>query len=157
MATLYFEDFTPGRVFELGERVMTEDDIVSFAREWDPQPLHLDRAAAATGDFGGLIASGWHTACVWMRMYVEEVLNRAAMLTAPGVESIRWLRPVRPGMRLRGRTRILETWRSDTAAGRGTIRLQGELLDDDGAVVMSMLGLGHALLRDGEDGDDPGG
>ena len=152
MPALYFEDFTPGRVFELGERVMTEDEIVSFAREWDPQPVHLDRTAAANGDFGGLVASGWHTACVWMRMHVDEVLNRAAMLTAPGVESIRWLRPVRPGMRLRGRTRILETWPSETAAGRGTIRLQGELVDDDGAVVMSMLARSHARLRKREGG-----
>ena len=152
MPTLYFEDFTPGRVFELGERVMTEDEIVSFAREWDPQPVHLDRTAAVNGDFGGLVASGWHTACVWMRMHVDEVLNRAAMLTAPGVESIRWLRPVRPGMRLRGRTRIIETWPSETAAGRGTIRLQGELVDDDGAVVMSMLARSHARLRKREDG-----
>jgi acyl dehydratase len=152
--TLYFEDFTPGRVFELGERLMTEDDIVSFAREWDPQPFHLDRTAAADG---GLIASGWQTVCVWMRMYVDEVLNRASMFTAPGVESIRWLRPVRPGMRLRGRTRILEAWPSETAAGRGTIRLQGELVDDDGEVVMSMLGRGHARLREGGDGDDPSG
>jgi acyl dehydratase len=157
MATLYFEDFTPGRVFELGDRVMSEDDIVAFAREWDPQPFHLDRTAAANGHFGGLIASGWHTACVWMRMYVDAVLNRAAMLTAPGVEAIRWLRPVRPGMRLRGRTMVLEAWPSETAAGRGTIRMQGELLDDDGEVVMSMLARGHARLRDGEDGDERGG
>jgi acyl dehydratase len=155
--TLYFEDFTPGRVFELGERVMTEADIVAFAREWDPQPFHLDAAAAAAGEFGGLIASGWQTACVWMRMYVDEVLNRSAVLAAPGVESIRWRRPVRPGMRLRGRAKILETWPSATGAAPGTIRMQGELVDDDGEVVMSMLALGRARTREGDDGDEPGG
>jgi acyl dehydratase len=150
---LYFEDFAVGRVFDLGERALSEDDIVSFAREWDPQPFHLDPEAAEHGEFGGLIASGWQTTCVWMRLYVDEVLNRAAMLTAPGVESVRWLRPVRPGMRLRGRTTILESWPSEQTPGRGTIRLQGELLDDDGEVVMTLVGRGHARLRGKEDGD----
>ena len=150
-ARLYFEDFAPGRVFELGERVLSEEDIVSFAREWDPQPFHLDPAAAA--ELGGLIASGWQTACIWMRLYVDEVLNRAEMLTAPGVDSVRWLRPVRPGMRLRGRTTILESRPSEQTPGRGTIRLQGELLDDDGEVVMSLVGWGRALVRDKEDAD----
>ena len=147
MSILYFEDFTPGRVFELGERALTEDEIVTFAREWDPQPFHL---AAGGGGAGGqpLIASGWQTVCVWMRLYVDAVLNRAAVLTAPGVESIRWLRPVQPGMRLRGRTTILEAWPSETTAGRGTIRMQGDLVDDDGDLVMSMLARGHARLRD---------
>jgi acyl dehydratase len=147
MPELYFEDFTPGRVFELGERVLSEDEIVGFASEWDPQELHLDPEAAADGAFGGLIASGWQTVCVWMRLYVDTVLRRAAMLAAPGVESIRWLRPVRPGMRLVGRTTILESWPSDGEIGRGTIRLLGELFDEDGQVVMTMLARGHARRR----------
>jgi acyl dehydratase len=83
-----------------------------------------------------------------MRLYVDEVLNQAAMLTAPGVEELRWLRPVRPGMRLRGRTTILETWPSERSPGRGTIRLRGELLADDGEPVMTMLARGHARLRE---------
>ena len=83
----YFEDFAPGRVFELGARTLSEGEITGFASEWDPQAFHLD----------GSMASGWQTVCVWMRLYVDEVLSRAAMLTAPGVEEVRWLRPVRPG------------------------------------------------------------
>jgi acyl dehydratase len=139
--SLYFEDFTPGRVFELGSREISAADIVGFATEWDPQPIHL-----VEGD--ALIASGWHTACVWMRLYVDAVLNQAAMLTAPGVEEIRWLVPVRPGMRLHGRTTILESWLSEGARGRGTMRLRGELRDDDDHSVMTLLARGHARVRE---------
>ena len=146
--TLYFEDFTPGRVFPLGSRVLSADDIVAFAAQWDPQPIHLDAEAAEAGPFDGLIASGWQTACVWMRLYVDAVLNHAAVLAAPGVEEIRWLAPVRPGMRLHGRTTILESWVSESAAGRGTMRLRGELTDDDGQSVMTLLARGHARLSE---------
>jgi len=142
VSTLYFEDFAPGRVFELGSRVLSEREIVAFAADWDPQAMHL-----RPGD--GLIASGWQTACVWMRLYVDEVLSRAAMLTAPGIEELRWMRPVRPGMRLRGRTTILESWASESAPGRGTIRLRGELLDEDGDPVMTVVGRGHVRQRQG--------
>jgi acyl dehydratase len=144
---LFFEDFTPGVQFELGDRVVTEAEIVSFARDWDPQPFHIDPRAAAAGEFGGLIASGWQTVCVWMRLYVDEVLSRAAVLAAPGVEEIRWLRPVRPGTRLHGRATILDAWPSEVTPGRGTIRLRGELLGDDGEAVMTMLARGHARRR----------
>ena len=136
---MFFEDFAPGRVFELGSRTITEDEIVSFAREWDPQPLHLD---------GDVIASGWQTVCVWMRMYVENVLNHAAMLAAPGVEEVRWLRPVTPGMRLTGRTTILESWPSKRTTERGNVRLRGELLDDEGEIVMSVVGFGRVHTRE---------
>ncbi len=136
---MFFEDFVPGRVFELGSRTLTEDDITSFARDWDPQPLHLD---------GEVIASGWQTVCVWMRMYVEQVLNHAAMLAAPGVEEVRWLRPVTPGMRLSGRTTILDARPSKRAPERGVVRLRGELLDDEGEVVMSVVGLGRVHKRE---------
>jgi acyl dehydratase len=142
MTLLFFEDFAPGRVFELGSRVLSQGDIVGFAADWDPQAIHLNA--------DGVIASGWQTVCVWMRLYVDEVLNQAAMLTAPGVEEIRWLRPVRPGMRLRGRTTILESWPSEKTAGRGTIRLRGELIDDDGEPVMTVLGRGHVRRREQE-------
>ena len=145
--TLYFEDFTPGRVFELGSRVLSDADIVAFAEEWDPQPIHRDAEAAADGPFDGLIASGWQTACVWMRLYVDEVLNRASMLAAPGVEEVRWLVPVRPGMRLHGRTTILDSWRSENVPGRGTLRLRGELRDDDDRSVMTLVARGHARVR----------
>jgi acyl dehydratase len=136
---MFFEDFVPGRVFELGSRTLSEGDIVSFASEWDPQPIHLD---------GSVIASGWQTVCVWMRMYVDGVLNHAAMLAAPGVEEVRWLRPVTPGMRLSGRTTILESWLSERSPERGVVRLRGELLADDGEVVMSVVGLGRVRRQE---------
>jgi acyl dehydratase len=144
--TLYFEDFTPGRVFELGDRALSAGEIVAFGELWDPQPFHVDAAAAESGPFEGLIASGWQTVCVWMRLYVDAVLNQAAVLTAPGVEEVRWLVPVRPGMRLRGRTTILDSWLSEKAPGRGTMRMRGELLADDDQQVMTLLARGHARV-----------
>jgi acyl dehydratase len=144
---LCFEDFTSGRVFELGTRTLSEAEIVCFAQEWDPQQMHIDAQVAQDGQFGGLIASGWQTACVWMRLYVDAVLARASMLAAPGVEELLWLRPVRPGMALRGRATILESWTSPVQRGRGTIRLHGELIDDTGNPVMTMRARGHARLR----------
>lgn len=148
---LGFEDFTPGRVFELGHRALGEDEIIAFAENWDPQQMHLSPASADAAPFGGVIASGWQTVCVWMRMYVEGVLNHASMLAAPGVEEIRWLRPVRPGMTLRGRATILERWLSERTPGRGTIRLHGELLTDDGHPVMTMQARGHVRMdQEGE-------
>ena len=136
---MFFEDFVPGRVFELGSRTLSAGEIVAFAGEWDPQPLHLD---------GSVIASGWQTVCVWMRMYVDTVLNHAAMLAAPGVEEVRWLRPVTPGMRLTGRTTILESRPSKRSPERGVVRLRGELLDDEGEVVMSVVGLGRVRRQE---------
>jgi acyl dehydratase len=144
--TLYFEDFTPGRVFELGDRVLSADEVVAFGELWDPQPFHIDPVAAESGPFEGLIASGWQTVCVWMRLYVDAVLNHAAVLTAPGVEEVRWLVPVRPGMRLRGRTTILDSWLSEKVPGRGTMRMRGELLDDQDQQVMTLLARGHARV-----------
>lgn len=144
---LFFEDFAAGRVFDLGERTLTEADIIDFARAWDPQGFHIDPASADAESFGGVIASGWQTVCVWMRMYVDAVLSRAAMLAAPGVDELRWLTPVTPGTRLRGRATILETYITDPAKGRGTLRLRGELLDDDDRPVMTMDARGHARLR----------
>src|SRR3982074_3243813 len=99
-APLFFEDFVPGQAFELGSRWFSEPEIVALAQAWDPQPLHLDARAAAEGPFGGLIASGWHTACVWMRMYVDAVLSRASMLVAQGIEEPRCARPLEPGIAL---------------------------------------------------------
>jgi acyl dehydratase len=144
--TLYFEDFRPGRVFELGDRVLSDDEVVAFGELWDPQPFHVDPVAAESGPFEGLIASGWQTVCVWMRLYVDAVLNHAAVLTAPGVEEVRWLVPVRPGMRLRGRTTILDSWLSEKVPGRGTMRMRGELLDDQDQQVMTLLARGHARV-----------
>lgn len=145
---LTLEDFEPGRVFDLGSATLDADEIVGFARRWDPQPFHLDADAAVAGGLDGLIASGWQTACLWMRLYVDAVLSRADMLPAPGVEALRWHRPVTPGMRLHGRATILERAVSERDPTRGRMRLRGELHDDDGETVLTLDALGRARRAD---------
>lgn len=139
---LYWEDFEPGQVFELGARTVTKEEILAFARAWDPQPFHVDEQAATGGPFGGLIASGWHTAAVFMRMYVDEVLNRTASMGSPGIEELRWLVPVRPGDELRGRVEVLEALPSSKRADRGSIRARMELSNQRGEVVLRMVARG---------------
>ncbi len=143
MPELTFEDFEPGRVFELGTREVTEGEIVAFAREWDPQPFHVDPEAAQESIFGGLIASGWHTGAMWMRLYVDSLLVGAASMGSPGIEELRWLAPVRPGDTLEGRLTVLEATPSERRPDRGTIRIRGEMINQDGVIVMSMVSRGH--------------
>jgi acyl dehydratase len=142
MPDLYFEDIEPGHVYELGTRTVTESEIVAFAREWDPQPFHTDAEAAKESVFGGLIASGWQTGAMWMRMYVDTMLGSAAR-GSPGIEELRWLAPVRPGDTLSGRLTVLEATPSATKPDRGTIRIRGEMVNQDGVTVMSMTSRGH--------------
>jgi acyl dehydratase len=142
MPDLHFEDFEPGQVYELGSRLVTESDIVAFAREWDPQPFHIDPETAKESVFGGLIASGWQTGAMWMRMYVDTMLGTAAR-GSPGIEELRWLAPVRPDDTLSGRLEVLEATPSATRPDRGTIRIRGEMVNQDGVVVMSMTSRGH--------------
>src|SRR5690606_17077669 len=111
---LYFEDLTPGRAFDLGAVTVTEDEIVEFATRFDPQPFHVDPAAAAESPFGGIIASGWHTCAMCMRLLVDGLMNQTISLGSPGVEQIRWLAPVRPGDRLSARTTVEDARPSST-------------------------------------------
>lgn len=148
MPELYFEDLEPGRVHELGSVVVTEDEILDFARRWDPQAFHVDPEAAKESVFGGLIASGWHTGAMWMRLYVDSLLDGAASMGSPGVEELRWLAPVRPGDTLSGRLTVLETTPSARRRqDRGTVRIRGEMVNQDGVTVMSMVSRGHFGLR----------
>jgi acyl dehydratase len=140
--TRYFDDFAPGQVFELGGRTVTKEEIVAFAREFDPQFLHVDEGAAAAGPFGGLIASGWHTGALWMRMYVDALLADSVSMGSPGIEELRWLQPVRPGDTLRGRLTVLETTRSERRPDRGTVRSRGEMLNQRDEVVLTMVARG---------------
>ena len=143
MPDLYFDDFAPGQVFELGTRTVSAEEIVRFARDWDPQPFHLDAEAARHSPFGGLIASGWHTGAMWMRLYVDAVLGRAASMGSPGVEELRWHAPVRPGDTLTARLTVLEATPSERHAGRGTVRSRAEMVNQDGVTVMAMVARGH--------------
>ncbi len=140
MATRYFEDFAVGERIELGDYTITRDEIIAFARQWDPQPFHLDEAAARETPFGGLIASGWHTSAIFMRLLVDGLLNSAASLGSPGLDELRWLKPVRPGDTLRPRITVLETTPSARNPNRGTVRWLGELFNQDGDVVMRIVG-----------------
>ena len=148
MPELYFEDFEPGQFHELGSHTVTEEEIVAFGRAWDPQPFHVDPVAAESSPFGGLIASGWHTGSLWMRLYVDSMLGSAAAMGSPGIEELRWLAPVRPGDTLTARLVVLETTPSERHPGRGTLRSRGEMINQDGVTVMSMLSRGHFARRE---------
>jgi acyl dehydratase len=134
----YFEDYVPGSVFEYGEIGVSEAEIIEFARRFDPQDMHVDPAAAARGRFGGLIASGWHTAAMMMRLLADNFLPRHASLGSPGLDELRWLQPVRPGDVLRIRVSVLEATRSRSKPDRGIVRTLVEVLNQHGDVVMSM-------------------
>ena len=147
MPDLTFEDFEPGQVYELGSKLVSEDEIVSFAREFDPQPFHLDPEGARASVFGGLIASGWHTGAMWMRLYVDALLGGGSGQGSSGIEELRWLAPVRPGDTLSGRLTVLETRSSDTHPDRGTIRIRGEMVNQEGVTVMSLVSRGRFARR----------
>jgi acyl dehydratase len=139
---LYWEDFVPGETTEIGRHTFTEEEIVAFARQFDPQPFHTDPAAAQRSFFRGLIASGWHTCAVGMRLMVEGYINRSASAGSPGVDSIRWLAPVRPGDTLVYRRVILEARPSESKPGIGLVRSRSEALNQRGEIVMTMEGWG---------------
>ena len=146
-ADRYFEDYLPGAVYEYGYTSVTEADIVTFAERFDPQPIHVDAQFAAAGPFGGLIASGWHTAGIAMRLIVDHYLPRAASLASPGIDELRWPTPVRPGDKLRLRTTIVEARRSRSKPDRGLVRTQAELINQDGSPVLTLLAMNLILLR----------
>lgn len=138
----YWEDFAVGDVFDLGTRTVTREEIVAFASQWDPQPFHVDEQAARSSSFGGLIASGWHTASLCMRLYVDALLLDAASMGSPGLDEVRWLAPVRPDDTLSVSLSVLDTRPSSKEPGRGTVLLQWEAANQDGVVVLRMSGRG---------------
>ncbi len=138
----YFEDFQVGDVVELGNRTVSEAEIIDFATQFDPQPFHIDREKAKDSFFGGIIASGWHTASLLMRMLVDEVLNGTISLGSPGLEELRWIQPVRPGDTLHGRFTILEASTSKSRPNLGILRCKNEMLNQNGEVVMSFTSTG---------------
>ena len=146
-ASRYFEDYAPGAVFEYGEIPVTEAEILEFARRFDPQYIHVDRERAVQGPFGGLIASGWHTAAMMMRLIVDNFLPKNAILGSPGIDELRWLRPVRPGDVLSVRLSVLEATRSRSKPDRGVVRSLCEVLNQDREVVMSLKGVNIIACR----------
>ena len=144
----YFEDYLPGAVYEYGYLTVTEAEILDFARRFDPQPIHIDPGFAAAGPFGGLIASGWHTASLMMRLFVDHYLSRVASLASPGIDELRWPAPVRPGDRLRLRTTIVEARPSRSRADRGLVRTKGELINQDDRTVLDLVAMNLLSLRE---------
>ena len=144
---IWWEDFRPGERIEMGAHTFGAEEIIAFARQFDPQPFHVDPEAAKSSVFGGVIASGWHTGAMWMRLYVDSLLDGGAGLGSPGIEELRWLAPVRPGDTLHGRLTVLETTPSEQRPDRGTVRIRGEMVNQDGVTVLSMVSRGHFRRR----------
>jgi acyl dehydratase len=133
-----FEDYVSGAVFEYGDITVSEAEIIDFARRFDPQDMHVDPEAAMRGRFGGLIASGWHTAAMMMRLLADNFLPKASSLASPGIDELRWLRPVRPGDVLHIRVTVIDATRSRSKPDRGMVRTLVEVLNQDREVVMSL-------------------
>jgi len=144
----YFEDFAVGEEMPLGSHVMTEEAILAFARRYDPQPFHVDAEAARRSIYGGLIASGWHTCAVMMRLSVEAHRRIAAAgLGSPGMDSCRWLKPVRAGDTLTGTSVVLETWPSRSRP-MGFVRRRVELRNQRGEAVLAVVGVSMYRRRE---------
>lgn len=125
----YLEDFREGQLFELGEETIREQEILDFARRFDAQPFHVDPEAAKKSIYGGLIASGWHTASFFMGLLVRGLLHDVASMGAGGIDEMRWQTPVRPGDTLRGRLTVLATRPSTKHADRGLLTVVGEMFN----------------------------
>lgn len=144
--TRYFEDFAVGDTFDLGSATITRENIIAFASQYDPQPFHVDEERARESAFGGLIASGWQTTAVFMRLFVDNLLSDAASMGSPGLDEIRWLKPVRPGDTLRARLTVAEARPSKSKPDRGTVYSFCEMVNQRDEVVMTLKGL-HILGR----------
>lgn len=140
--TLAFEDFIVGQVREFGGRTVSKQEVLQFAAAYDPQPLHLDEAAAEASVLGGLSASGWHTCAMVMRMMCDDYLLNSTSQGSPGIDNLRWLRPVRPGDTLRVRMTVLEARESKSRPQIGLIRSSWAVFNQQGEQVLSMEGWG---------------
>jgi acyl dehydratase len=138
----YWEDFEVGSRIEMGRHTFSEAEIIDFARRFDPQPFHVDPLAAKDSFFGGLIASGWHTCCVGMRLTVDSHVNDSRSLGSPGLDNIRWLKPVRAGDTITYSRVVLESRASASRKEVGLVKSRWEAVNQDGEPVMTMEGWG---------------
>jgi acyl dehydratase len=136
---LHWEDFQPGAVAIYGPRLVTREEIVAFAAEFDPQPMHLDEAAASATMLGGLSASGWHICCLLMRMIADGFLHESNSMGAPGVDEVRWLKPLRPGTQIRVRATVLDKRASGSRPEMGFVKFFYEVLDEQDAVLTTLV------------------
>jgi acyl dehydratase len=138
VSKLYFEDFTPGRVFEHGPRRVPRDEMIAFAAEFDPQPMHLDEAAAKQTMMAGLSASGWYACCILMRMSADSFVVNSSSMGAPGVDEVKWLAPIRPDDELRLRATVAEARVSKSRPDMGFVRFDFEIFNAGGVRVMTL-------------------
>ena len=145
----YWEDFPVGKVREFGAYNVTTEEIIDFATKFDPQPFHLSEEAGKASLFGGLCASGWHTCAITMRMMCDEFLLETASLGSPGLENIRWLKPVRPGDTLRVRSVVIEARPMESKPHIGLVKVRWETLNQNNEEVAQMEGYGMYRRRPG--------
>lgn len=138
----YFEDFEVGKTIEVGSRTVTEEEIIAFATAFDPQPFHVDQDAAAKSIYGGVIASGWHTCSMIMRLMVDGFLRDAASMGSPGVDEVRWIKPVRGGDTLYVTTTATDKKPSSSKPDRGVVSTRWEAKNQHGEVVATVKGMG---------------
>lgn len=143
----WFEDYVPGSVYEFGHASLSATDIVAFARLYDPQPIHTDPEWSTTGPFGGLIASGVHTIAVCIRLYVDHYISHVASLASPGIDEIRWPRPVRPDDRLRIRVTVAKARASLSKPDRGLVHSAVQALNQDDDDVLSFTAMNFLARR----------
>jgi acyl dehydratase len=144
---LHFEDFKVGETSEMGRRVVDRDEVIAFARDFDPQPFHIDEEAARASMFGGLIASGWHTVSMVMRMMCDSYLLQSASLGSPGVDHVKWLKPVRPGDTIRAVRTVLEARVSKSKPDVGIVKTRWDVYNQADEPVMTMEGYGMFRVR----------
>ncbi|KFI07843.1 MaoC family dehydratase [Massilia sp. BSC265] len=138
----YFEDFHPGQEIELGERTVSEEEIIAFARQFDPQPFHVDREAAGASIYGGVIASGWHTCSLMMRMVVDGLMCSASSMGSPGLDRVRWLRPLRAGDTLKVRYLTTQVKASNSKPDRGVVWSRWTATNQHGEEICTIDGMG---------------
>jgi len=143
----YFEDFEVGKTIQVGSRIVTEEEIIDFATKFDPQPFHVDKEAAARSIYGDIIASGWHTCGMIMRLMVDGLLKEAASMGSPGVDEVRWIKPVRGGDTLTVSTTVLETRPSGSKPDRGVVVTVWKATNQHGEVVATIKGMGLFARR----------
>ena len=134
----HFEDYPVGSVAQYGPTIVDEAEVIEFGRRFDPQDFHADPVKAAKSPFGGVIASGWHTGSMMMRVLVDRYLSRSAGMGSPGMDELRWTAPVRPGDKLWFKVTVIEARRSESKPDRGVVRILIEVINDKGVVAMSV-------------------
>jgi acyl dehydratase len=143
----YWEDFRPGDTWQFGTHTFTREEIIAFARQFDPQLFHVDEDGARASIFGGLIASGWHTVSVCFRLAVDGLIGETASMGSPGLDELRWLQPVRPGDTIGARAEVVDSRPSQSKPDRGSVRMRYEATNQRGDVVLRWTGIGIFARR----------